>query len=265
MLTIVGERINSSRKTITDAISQRNAEFIKKEGSLQKAAGAALLDVNCAFNTENEIGDMEWLIEILQSHTGLPLSLDSPNPDVIERGLKMHKGKALINSVTLENAKMERILPLAAEFKSMVIVLAMDERGVPENTEQRLKAAQKTLKKIGNFGIRNEDVFIDPLLRPISSEPKQANEAIESIKLIKAETGLKLICGLSNVSYGLPERSLLNGVALAVMMASGLDAAIMDPSNKRTGAILKAANALLGNDEFSMDYIASYRSGMLNT
>ena len=264
MFIKIGERINSSRTTIARALETKDEAFIRREAALQKEAGAHMLDVNCAFNTKDEVKDMEWLVDIVQKETGLPLSIDSPNPEAVEVGLRRHRGKALVNSITLEKGRSDSILPLIKKYKAGIIVLTIDESGMPETAEQRAKMAKDALSLIRSHGIPGEDLYVDPLVRPISSEPKQALEAINAVKLIKAAGGIKLTCGLSNVSFGLPDRSMLNAVFLAMMLAAGLDAAILDPLNKKIDAILKAAAALLGDDEFCMEYIKSYRAGKLS-
>jgi len=193
----------------------------------------------------------------------LPLSIDSPDPKAIEAGLRKHKGTALINSITLERERAESILSLVKEYGANVIVLLMDEKGMPVTAQDRLRLAEAAMKVAEKHKIYPERLYIDPLVRPISSEPKQALEVLNSVNLIKSRYKVKLICGLSNVSYGLPERSLMNSVFLAMMQNAGLDAAILDPTNKKVKAVLKTSAALLGRDNFCIEYIKSYRSGEL--
>ncbi len=263
MFIKIGERINSSRETIARALAVKDEAFIRREARLQKEAGADMLDVNCAFRSLDESADMEWLVNIVQEETGLRLSIDSPNPKAIETGLRKHKGRALVNSVTLESDRAESILPIVKEHNAEVIVLTMNEKGMPSTSKDRLNLVDSALKLTEKHGISKDSIYIDPLLRPISSEPNQALEALESVKLIKSKYGVRTICGLSNVSYGLPDRSILNSVFLAMMLSAGLDAAILDPINKDIKAILKVSNALLGRDNFCKEYIKSYRSGDL--
>jgi 5-methyltetrahydrofolate--homocysteine methyltransferase len=263
MFIKIGERINSSRGPIGRALRLKDEAFIRKEAKMQEEAGAIMLDVNCAVDSKDEARDMEWLVGIVQEETGLSLSIDSPNANAIEAGLRKHKGKALVNSVTLEKGRAGSILPLVKKYKADVIVLAMDEKGMPQTAGDRLKLAERALKTAGEYGISPENIYIDPLIRPISSEQAQAVEVIESVKLIKTKCGLKTICGLSNVSYGLPERSTLNSVFLAMMLGAGLDAAILDPTDKKIKATLRAADALLARDNFCKGYIKSFRAGEL--
>jgi 5-methyltetrahydrofolate--homocysteine methyltransferase len=264
MFIKIGERINSSREAIARALEAKDEAAIRKEARLQKEAGALMLDVNCAFNTKNEVSDMQWLVKIVQQETDLPLSIDSPNPEAIEAGLKLHKGKALINSMTLEKKRAEAILPLAKKHDSLLIILTMDEKGMPSNAGERVKMVEGALTLAKKNGVPAENLYIDPLVRPISSEPQQTKETIEAVKLIKSKYGLKTICGLSNVSFGLPGRSVLNAVFLAMMLSAGLDAAILDPLDKKIRAVLKASDALLGRDEYCKEYIKSHRKGELS-
>lgn len=263
MFIKIGERINSSRVTIARALENKDEAFIRREAALQKAAGAQMLDVNCAFNTKDEAKDMEWLVGIVQKETNLPLSIDSPNPEATEAGLRVHKGKAIVNSITLEKGRRDLILPLVKKYKAGIIVLTIDERGMPETAGERADMAKKALDLVKSYDIPGADLYVDPLVRPISSEPKQALEVIKAVRLIKSASDTKLTCGLSNVSFGLPDRSMLNAVFLAMMLSAGLDAAILDPLNKKIDAILKTSAALLGDDEFCLEYIKNFRAGKL--
>ena len=263
-MLIVGERINSSRSSIGHALENRDAALIKKEALMQKAAGAQMLDINCALKTKNEADDMAWLVALVQHETNLPLSIDSPNPEAIESGLSNHTGKAIINSVTLEADRIKRIMPIAKKYDSFLIVLLMDEKGMPQDADDRFEMAKRVKHLAKDHSIPHENIYIDPLIRPISSEPRQGLEVIKAVRRIKEELNLKLICGLSNISYGLPERSILNAVYLAMIMSSGLDAAILDPTNKRIKSIIKVSSALLDKDEYCMEYLRSYRAGELS-
>ncbi|MBN1872537.1 MAG: dihydropteroate synthase [Candidatus Omnitrophica bacterium] len=260
-MVIVGERINSSRSAIGRAIENRDSSLIKKEAMNQRKAGAHMLDVNCALKSKNEADDMAWLVSLVQHETNLPLSIDSPNPEVIEAGLSNHTGKAIINSVTLEGERVKAVMPIAKKYDAFLIILLMNEKGMPKSADERLDMARTAKQLSRDYAIPAENIYIDPLIRPISSEPEQAREVIKSVRMIKKELNLKLICGLSNVSYGLPERSTLNAVYLSMMMSAGLDAAILDPTNKKIKSIIKVANALLGKDEYCMEYLRSYRAG----
>ena len=262
-MLIVGERINSSRNTIGRALEERDEAFIIREAQIQKDAGANMLDVNCALNTKDEVSDMQWLVKLVQNNVDIPLSIDSPNPDAIGAGLSKHKGTALINSVTLEPDRVRSIMPFAKKFNAKLIVLLIDENGMPETAQDRLKMAKRALEMAKEYNVPTDNIFIDPLIRPISSEPSQAFEVIKSVRLLRAELNLKSICGLSNVSYGLPDRSILNSVYLAMMLSAGLEGAILDPVNKKISIMLKASNAILGKDEYCVEYIKSFREGNL--
>lgn len=263
-MLIIGERINSTRKGVGEAIRRRDADAIVREAAMQKASGAHMLDVNCAMGGPSEMDDMRWVIETVQRATdGTPLCIDSPDPDVLASGLSVHKGRAIVNSISLERGRAESVLPAVASRKAGVIALTMDDNGLPQSVSERIEIAGRIIKVVDSYGISVEDLYIDPLVRPISSEPKQASEFLQAIREIKQMAPVKIICGLSNVSFGLPERSLLNAVFLAMALGAGLDAALIDPLNKRMKASVRAADALLGDDEFCMRYIASFREGEL--
>jgi len=261
MFLKIGERINSSRKDIAAALKARDEAAIRKEARLQKEAGADMLDVNCAFNSKDEPADMGWLVELVQNETGLPLSIDSPNPKALESGLRRHKGRALINSATLERSKLDSILPLAKNYDADIIILTMDEKGMPSTEDGRLALAKKALDTAKAHGIRKERLYIDPLVRPVSSEQRQGLEVIKSVRAIKSRFEARTICGLSNVSFGLPARTALNSVFLTMLLSAGLDAAILDVSEKKIKTAIRAAEALLGRDNFCTEYLKSYRSG----
>lgn len=265
-MLIIGERINSTRTKIREAIKAKSASHIIKEAKEQIAAGARYIDVNCAVTDGDELQDMDWVISVIQSEIAdVSICIDSPNYLALEKGLKVFKssGDIFINSVTAEDSRIENVLPLAVEYKTKLIALTMDENGMPETSEERFAIAARICEKVAKFGFNREDLYVDALIRPISTEPRQAIEFLSSLKRIKS-LGVKTICGLSNVSYGLPARGLVNSVFLSMAMKEGLDAAIIDPTEKHTASAFAASNALLGDDEYCGDYIKAYREGRLH-
>ena len=263
-MLIIGERINTSREDVKIAVDTRDAAFIQELSRKQKEAGANMLDVNCGTSLEKEPEDLAWLLKVVQEAVDLPLCIDSPNPDAITKVLPLHKGKALINSITLEKSRYEKILPLAKEFEASVIALTMDEKSLPETAEAKFHMAAKILDLAKKNGIAPEDVYFDPMVKPLSSSSGQAKEFLDSVGLIKKLGDVKIIGGLSNVSFGLPDRSLLNSVFLAMARCSGLDAAIIDPLNKRVMSALKASELIMGRDNYCKNYISAYREGKLS-
>jgi len=259
-MIIVGERINTTRKSIRKAVEERDTGFIQDEAKKQADAGANYIDVNSGTSVKNEVEDMKWLVETVQAVVELPLCIDSPNPEALEAGLAIHKGKPIINSITGEQSRMEMILPLVEKYKTSVVALTMDETGMPHTAAQRTDIAKKIVDAVVKRGIAEEDIYFDALVRPISTEPKQAIEFLDSLKGIKSLGKVKTICGLSNISFGLPKRGLINAAFLNMAVYAGLDAALIDPLDKGMLAAVKISDALLGRDEFCLNYIAACRS-----
>ena len=263
-MLIVGERINTSRKNIRPAVENRDKDFIQKEARLQFEAGAGRIDVNCGTRVKEEPEDLEWLVKIVQEAVDVPLCIDSPNPAALERGLAVHKGKALVNSITLEKERVEKILPLVKKYKASVVALTMDDRGMPNNTATRVEIAGKIVQLLEGEGIKKEDVYFDPLVRPLGTDPDQSLVVLETIKIIMQKyPGVHTFCGLSNISFGLPLRSLLNRNFLVMAMLMGLDAVMIDPLDKKMMADLRASLALLNKDQFCLEYITAFREGKL--
>jgi len=262
-MIIIGERINASRGTVKEALCRKDSDFFRKEAALQLEAGCRFLDINCGLSCESEAEDMEWLVSTIQETHNTPLCIDSPDPKVIERGAGLVKEKALINSITLERSRYEKILPVAQENKASVIALTIDEKGMPDTADDRVRIAEKLLKITSDSGIPEEDVYFDPLIRPISSEPKQAMETLRAITKIKSLGNVKVVCGISNVSYGLPRRSIINSTFLSMALAAGMDAALIDPLDKKMMASVRASEAILGKDRYCMNFIQSHRKGLI--
>ena len=262
-MLIVGERINASRKKILQAIQERNAQFIKDEVKKQVEAGARMLDVNAGVRVNTEKEDMVWLIKTVQETTDVPLCIDSPNHEAIEAGLAAHKGKALVNSITLETKRLSNILPLVKKYDSLVIALAMGEKEMPETVEDRINICREIINKVNTAGIPLENLYIDPLVHPISTNEKNALTVVESIRKIKENFHVKIIMGLSNISFGLPNRRLLNRTFLTMVLAAGMDAALIDPTDKDMMAAVFAAETLLGRDQYCANYLSAFRENKL--
>lgn len=264
-MLIIGERINSTRKSISEAIKARNAAFILKEAVEQRRAGADFIDINCAVTSGDEVQDIDWVVSVIQSEmSDVNLCIDSPNYLAIDRALKIRKasGRVIINSITADDVRMDVILPLAMEHGAEVVALTMTERGMPNTAAQRVEIARIIIEKVRKKGFRPDALYFDPLIRPISTEPDQAREVLKAIPLIKGLEGAKTICGLSNVSYGLPKRGLINSQFLAMAIQAGLDAAILDPLDKLIMTTVKTSCAILGQDEYCGEYIKAFREGM---
>jgi len=283
-MLIIGERINSSRKPIEQAVSLKDADFLIKEARLQIESGADFVDVNCAVRIEKEKEDLTWLIKTIQSNLDIPISIDSPDPEVIEGALKIHKKKAFVNSITAETEKLRRMLDIVKGKDVFVIALTMDDKGAPHTSLERLRLAKHLINSLKEAHIPTDNIYVDPLVKPISSEPDQVKEFLETIKQLK-QSKIKTIGGLSNVSYGLPARRVLNAVFFSLAIEAGIDAVIIDPTDELIRGEIKAQaftnadagqgltlskeafklakEALLGEDAYCMNYIKAFREGKL--
>ncbi len=263
-MLIIGERINTSRKAIEPLVKERNVEGVVEEARRQVEAGAQYLDVNCGTLREEEPEALEWLVRTVQEAVDVPLSIDTPNPEAMERALRVHKGRAILNSITLEPGRYEAVLKLAKEFNAQVIALCMTETGIPKSAEERVEAATKLVEKLLADGMRAEDIFVDPIVMPVGTEAGAGLATIEAARRIRERfPEVHLTAGVSNVSFGLPKRALLNEAMTLLLMGAGLDAVICDPLDKRLMALIYAAEAVLGRDEFCMRYIEAARQGKL--
>lgn len=262
-MIIIGELINTSRKQIKEAVDKKDAEFIKAVAKKQADAGCDFIDVNCGTNIHTEPEDLKWVADSVQSAVNLPLCIDSPNPRAIEAALSVHKGRAFINSVTAEKERAEAILPLVKKHNCMVVGLAVSGEGVPVTAEERVKAAEEILRAVTKFGIDRGNLYIDAVVQPVATNSSQGMEFLKAIHMIKTSLGLKTVAGVSNVSFGLPKRTIINVSFLAMSIAFGLDAAIIDITDAQVYAAVKSANALTGNDQFCQEYISAFRKGRL--
>jgi len=263
-MLIIGERINASRKSIREAIIKKDADFIKQEAVSQVNSGADYIDVNCGFEPDTEVSNMEWLVKTVQEVIDKPLCIDSPNPDAIKAGVKLHKGKPLVNSISGEGKRADIILPLVKEYGTGIVALTIDDNGMPKTAEERLKIARDLAGKTDHYKIPREDVYFDLLVRSVATEAEQGMELLKSISLVKSELGMKTIGAVSNVSFGLPNRARLNAVFLSMCIGYGLDAVILDITCKEVKASLRAAEALSGTDEYCLRYIADIREEKLS-
>ena len=265
-MIIIGERINSTRKGIREAIKARNTALIVKEAVTQVAAGAEYVDVNCAVTSGDELQDIDWVISVIQSEIpDVSICIDSPNYLAIERALKVYtaKGNIIINSITGEDARIRQILPLAIRNKTKLVALTMDSSGMPETADQRFEIAARIYDRVRREGFPPGDLYFDALIRPVSTEPAQAQEFLRSIPIIKRLDGANTVCGLSNVSYGLPNRAVINATFLAMAVQAGLDAAILDPTDRLVTSSIAASRVITCRDGYCADYIKAFRAGKL--
>ena len=265
-MIVIGERINASNKTVGEAILKRDRAFIESLATAQAESGADFIDVN-AVNGRYEYtqgkASMKWVVETVQAVTDKPLAIDSDDPEIIETALQTYRGeKILINSVTAEPEKLAAVGPLAAERQAWLVALSMGIDGIPKNVENRLKACETILTHLTPMGIKEEQIFFDPLVLPVSVDSKQGLVTLKTIEEIKSRyPGSRTVAGLSNISYGLPNRKLVNRAFLLMAVHAGLDAAILDPLDTKMMSLVKVANALTGKDNLCRAYIRAYRKG----
>ena len=263
-MLIIGERINSSRKPIARAIEAYDTAFIQNEARIQAESGADYIDVNAGTFMGEEADRLKWVVETVQQATELPLCLDSADPKVIEAVTPLVKAPPMINSITYESERLKGILPLAAERKAKVIALCQAEAALAHTTEAKVELAAKLVEESVSAGVPLNDLYIDPLIFPLANDTKAALAALEAIsRIMNNHPGVHTTCGLTNISYGLPERKLVNRTFLISAIAFGLDAAILDPTDKKLYGALKTAVMVMGRDNFCMDYIAAFRQGRL--
>ena len=263
-MLIIAERINTSRKYIAQAIASRNIDFIKNEAKAQDLAGADYIDVNAGTFVGEEAEKLRWIIEAVQGATQKPLSIDTPDPAVVKAVLPMLKKNPMINSITLEKDRLDGILPIVAEHKAKVIGLSQSEDSMTNTADDKLKMAGRLVDEVTKVGISLDDLYIDPLVYPLSTSPDSAIATLEAIEAImKNFKGVHTICGLTNVSYGLPNRKLINRAFLVAAISRGLDSVILDPTDDQLYGTLKAALVINARDEFCMGYIQAFREGRL--
>ena len=264
-MLIVAERINSSRKSISEAIKAEDADFIRNEAKSQTEAGAWYIDVNAGSFVGQETEYLCWLVGVVQEATDLPLCLDSPDPAAIAAALKLVKKPCMINSITMEKQRLDGLLPLIKQYGTRIVVLCQSDTGMAHTVEEKVDIAGKMVDILTGEGVAAGDIFIDPLIYPIATDTRSAVAALGAIREITAQMPeVHTICGLTNVSYGLPVRKLINRTFLVAAIAQGLDSAIIDPTDRELMAGLVAAEALLDRDKFCAGYITAYRQGKLS-
>ncbi len=272
-MLIIGENINASSRRVAEAIRTRNSTFFQ-ELILRCAQNADYLDVNVGGgkgSTRQEIEDMKWLIDIICKVTDKAIVVDSANPEVIEAGLEQGMSLraersnrvAIINSVNAEQARLEAIGPLVAKYQVDVIALAMDDNGIPSRVEERIRACDLILEGLSRYNIPSEKVYFDPLVLPIGVDTTQGQVTLKTLEQIKARyPKAKTVVGLSNISYGLPQRSMINDAFLLMLIYVGLDSVIVNPLHSNTIGSIELGEMLLGKDTHCKKYLKAYRIGL---
>ena len=265
-MIVIGEKINATRKAVAAALEARDTEHIAKIAAEQVAAGCDYLDVNGGDPREGrEAENVAWLIEVVQGCTDVPLVVDSASPEAVRVGLSMAKKKPILNSVSLEPERLGALLEIAAERECMVIALLMGESGPPCGVDDRLSNAEKLIGKVTAAGKKTEEIIVDPCFFPISTDPSCGRAVMDSIAAIRGRwPDVHIGGGVSNISFGLPQRRHVNLAALAQAIYHGMDTAIVDPCSEGVMAAIHAAEALAGADEMCMNYVMAAREGKLH-
>ncbi|HLV86235.1 MAG TPA: dihydropteroate synthase [Candidatus Sulfotelmatobacter sp.] len=262
-MLIIGELINCTRKKVGESARNRDAEFFRQLARKQVEAGANVLDVNGGV-PDQEVELLSWLVDLVQDVADVPLSLDSADPIALERALPRCKERPIVNSISDEPARWA-LLPLLKEYKPKLIALCMSESGPPSAIEDRVATASKLVDRLTKEGFALDDLYVDACVMPAATSQDQGPKLLTAIaQIVERYPGIHISAGVSNVSFGLPQRKLLNEAFILLLMAHGLDAAIVDPCDSQLMANVLAAEALLGHDEFSAQYLRAYRQGRLN-
>jgi len=261
---LIGELLNSTRKEVRAALEARDTEYVQDLAQRQAKAGVQYIDVNAGAFVDQEIEILQWLIRSVRAVTDCPLSIDSPNAEALAVGLKLAGPTALINSISAESARYESVLPLLQKTGAPVIALGMDDEGLPDSEEKGFGVIAKLIERLEGDGVARERIFADPLVRPVGANTTVPPVVLGVIGRVReAFPGVHISGGISNVSHGMPARRLLNRAFLTLCMARGMDAAIVDPLDRRLMAEIAAAELLLGRDEFARNFINRHRAGLL--
>lgn len=263
-MIIVGELINASRMAIKEAIEAGDTEAIAGVAREQAEAGADYIDVNAGVFTDREPAYLKWLVETVQAAADLPCAIDSPKPSAIEAAMAVHKGTAMINSISLEGKRLQELMPVIAGTDLKVIALCMSDKGMPRTVDDRMRIADALVGELVKNNVKLENIFVDPLVQPLSVDITFGVEFINAIEQILSRfPGIHTVCGLSNISYGMPARKILNQTFMAMAIAKGLDGAIVNPLDREMMAGIVAAEALAGRDRFCVNYLKAYRAGLI--
>jgi cobalamin-dependent methionine synthase I len=262
-MIIIGELINASRKAIKAAIESGDAAAIQQVAGDQAAAGADYIDVNAGIFVGKEPAYLKWLVETVQQVTDTPCAIDSPDPAAIEAALAAHRGTPMINSISLEKDRYDKLMPIIAGTDLKVIALCMSDAGMPQTVDDRMKIADALVNGLIRNQIPVENIFVDPLVQPVSVDKTFGVGFINAIeRIVSAFPGIHTACGLSNISYGLPARKFMNQTFMTMAIAKGLDGALINPLDKRMMANIIAAEALAGRDNYCMNYLKAFRAGL---
>jgi len=257
---IIGERINpTGRKKLQEELKEGRFDMVLRDARTQIEEGASILDVNAGMPGADEPALLVEMVKVVSQETDVPLCIDTANVQALEAALKTYRGKALVNSVNGEEAKLEAILPLIKEYGAAVIGLTLDDDGIPATIHKRLAIAEKIVDRATMIGIPLEDIVIDPLALSMGAEQDAGRAALDSIEAIVEKFGVNITMGCSNISFGMPDRESINATFLAMAIRCGLTCPITNPLNEQIHMAILAADLCMGRDEFASRWIAAYR------
>ncbi|MFP4037483.1 MAG: dihydropteroate synthase [Desulfobacteraceae bacterium] len=255
---MIGERINpTGKKRLAAALKEGDLEVVRREAEAQVEAGARILDVNVVASEVDEVSVLPRAVETVMAATGVPLCIDINNPAALKEALRVYEGKPIVNSVSGEEKSLNEVLPLVKEYGTAVIGLTIDDKGIPKTAEERVRVARRIAEKAEEYGIPGEDVIIDCLALSLGSDDKAALVTLEAVRRVKDELGLNQTLGASNISFGLPDRQVVNAAFLAMALAAGVTCPTVDPAKARSTIL--AVDLILGRDRFAQRYIKGYR------
>ncbi len=264
-MIVIGEKINGTRKQVGEAIRKRDAGFIGELARRQYEAGASYIDINAGGLPEHEVDDMAWLVDTVQSVVPeAVLCLDSPNHKALRVGIERASKTPMLNSLSAESFRVEGVLPLACEFGTELVILPIDDNGIPKTSEARLAVVRRLLEMTRRGGLPDEKLYVDPLVMAIATGVENGNITLDTCRKIRAEfPEVHLTCGLSNISFGMPLRLLLNQAFLVLAMEAGMDSAIVNPEERELRGIMMAADTVLGKDRHCLNFNRAFRSGKI--
>jgi 5-methyltetrahydrofolate--homocysteine methyltransferase len=257
---LIGERINpTGRKLLAEEMTNGDFSRVERDAVAQVAAGAKMLDVNAGIPLADEPALLAKAIELVQSLTDVPLSIDSSIVEALEAGLAVYRGKALVNSVTGEEERLERVLPLIAKYGAAVVAISNDETGISEDPDVRFEVARKIVNRAADHGIGKENIVVDPLVMPIGAMATAGRQVFHLVGRLRNELGVNTTCGASNVSFGLPNRAGINAAFLSMAIGAGMTSAITNPLEGEIRQAILAADVLTGRDPNCATWIRTYR------
>ena len=263
-MIIVGEKLNGSIPSMAKAIAERNEKRLRSLAVKQEEAGADFLDVCASVPEDVEEETLKWMLELVQGASDLHICLDSPSPDTIVKAMQYVKKPGLINSVSMEGDKISKVFPAIADTGWKCIALCSDENGIPDSAEKRLQVFDRILAEADKYGISHDRLFIDPLVEMLCTSEDGISTVIETIKGIRAkDKKVHIIGAISNISFNLPARALINQTFATLAIAAGMDAGILDPMNRDMMGAIFAAEACMGLDDYCMEYIGAFREGRI--